>query len=374
MSDGYVHNTQLRDAAFLERLKEGGSALGFELEVTARCNNDCRHCLINLPAGDAAARDAELTVAEIERIAGEAVEMGAFWCLVTGGEPLLRDDFAEVYTTLRRLGLLTSVFTNACLVGEEHVRLFREQPPRDVEVTVYGVTPETYERVTRRPGSWRAFRRGVDLLLDGGVKVRFKAVALQSNVDELPEIAEYCRARTRDYFRFDAMLHLRYDGDEARNALIRAERLSPERVAALDREDAERWAALQKSRDRYVVPPADDPERLFRCGVLRGNFAVSPEGVYRPCSSLWEPRFTSDLRRTSLKEARRRGVEAIAAARADDPAYAAACGACQIGNLCLGCPAHFYLETSQLDGVVPYFCAVAHARAEMLGIRTRPPL
>ena len=373
MSEEYVQTRQLRDAAFLERLKEDGSPLGFELELTARCNNDCRHCLINLPAGDTAARDAELTLGEIERIAEEAVELGTFWCLVTGGEPLLREDFAEIYTALRRLGLLTSVFTNACLVSREHVCLFREQPPRDVEVTVYGVTQETYERVTGRAGSWRAFCRGVGLLLDGGVRVRFKAVALQSNVDELPQIAEFCRLHTCDYFRFDAMLHLRYDGDEARNALIRAERLSPERIAFLDREDSERWAALEKSRDRYVVPPSDDPGRLFRCGVLRGNFAISPEGIYRPCSSLWAPGFTSDLRRTSLKDARRRGVGAIAAARTGDPAFAAACGACQIGNLCLGCPAHFHLETNHLDAVVPYFCAVAHARAATIGIEPGPP-
>jgi radical SAM protein with 4Fe4S-binding SPASM domain len=369
VSDGYMRPEPLKDAAFLERLRRRGTPLGFDLEITARCNNDCRHCFINLPAGDAAARAGELPPEDFVRIAREAVDLGCVWCLVTGGEPLLREDFAAIYLALRRTGLLVSVFTNACLVREEHVALFREHPPRDVEVTVYGATEATYERVTRRPGSYRAFRRGVELLLEGGVKVRFKAVALRSNVDELPEIARFCRERTRDYFRFDAMLHLRYDRDEARNALIREERLPPERIAALDREDEERWATLERTRDAIAVAPdAEDRGRLFRCGVRSGNFAVSHDGVYRPCASLWHPDYTSDLRRVSVAEAWRKGAASIAAARTDDPGFRETCGSCSIGNLCLGCPAHLDLETQHLDGVVPYFCAVAMARAALLGI------
>jgi len=133
--------------------QDGGEAPAdvVRLELTARCNNDCRHCYINLPAGDKAARAAELTTDEVLALGREAADLGALWVLLTGGEPLLRDDFAEVYLGLKRLGLLVSVFTNACLVTPEHVELFRRYPPRDIEVSVYGATRETYERVTRRP-------------------------------------------------------------------------------------------------------------------------------------------------------------------------------------------------------------------------------
>jgi MoaA/NifB/PqqE/SkfB family radical SAM enzyme len=84
-------------------------------------------------------------------IARQAVRMGAMWCLITGGEPLLRDDFPDIYMGLKRLGLLVAVFTNATLISAEHVALFKKYPPRDIEITVYGVTKNTYEAVTRRP-------------------------------------------------------------------------------------------------------------------------------------------------------------------------------------------------------------------------------
>ena len=162
-------------------------------------------------------------------------------------------------------------------------------------------------------------------------------MALRSNVDELPEIARFCRERTRDYFRFDAMLHLRYDRDETRNAMIREERLSPARIAELDREDEERWASLEKSRDTIVVEAEQSAaDHLFRCGVRSGEFAVSYDGVYRPCASLWHPAYTSDLRETSVADAWRKGVELIDAARTDDAGFRAACGSCRSGTCASG--------------------------------------
>ena len=255
---GVSESIEIQDFALWEKLKARRAPLSFDLEVTARCNNDCTHCYIALPAGDREARAAELASAEILSLAEEAVGMGAVWCLLTGGEPLLRDDFEEIFLGLKRLGLLVSVFTNACLVTPAHVELFRRYPPRDIEVSVYGATRETYERVTRRPGSYDAFVRGLDLLLQSGVPVRLKAMALRSTVHELAEISAFCRARTKDYYRFDPLLHLRFDGDEARNAEIRAERLSPEEVVAVERADEERFGALERGcRDgKLVLEPA----------------------------------------------------------------------------------------------------------------------
>jgi MoaA/NifB/PqqE/SkfB family radical SAM enzyme len=60
-------------------MKERRAPIAFDLEITARCNNDCRHCYINLPAGDRDALARELSLAEVERIAREAASLGAMW-------------------------------------------------------------------------------------------------------------------------------------------------------------------------------------------------------------------------------------------------------------------------------------------------------
>jgi radical SAM protein with 4Fe4S-binding SPASM domain len=363
-----VSSRSVADFSLWDRMKENRSILKFHLELTARCNNDCRHCYINLPAGDGEAQEREPGLEEIMKIADQATGMGALWCTITGGEPLLRNDFCDVYLGLKRKGLLVSVYTNATLIKEEHVALFKRYPPQDIEVTVYGVSRETYESVTRRSGSYDAFMRGLTLLLESGVKVRLKAMAVHSNIREMPQIADFCRARTRDYFRFDPHLQLRLDRDPARNDEIRSERLASQQIVALERADSERFHALEKACDKLINPEYCKVtcDHLFRCGTGVGSFVLGYDGNFRLCMSLYHPDCVYDLRRGSLIDAWQNFVPKVRDIRSERKEFLETCRTCPIINLCMWCPAHAYLETGEMDARVDYFCKVARARAEAL--------
>jgi radical SAM protein with 4Fe4S-binding SPASM domain len=365
MKKSFSSSRPLPSLSIWKKFENRRILLSFELEITARCNNDCRHCYINLPAGDRVVRSKEMTLEQIGRIADQAVGLGSLWCLLTGGEPLLREDFSAIYLLLKKKGLLVSVFTNACLIGLEHVDLFKTYPPREIEVTVYGSSEAVYERVTRKAGSYRAFRRGLDRLLENGVPVRLKAMALRSNFHELPEIAAFCRLHTKDYFRFDPQLHLRFDGDHRRNSEIIGERLSPDEIVTLEQGDVERSAALGKNCDHYISPPTNHQgcRHLFHCGAGNKGFTVSPEGRFRLCSSLWHNECVYDLLRGSLADAWENFVPRIREMTSSHPEFLEKCRLCPIVNLCLWCPAHAYLEHGRLDAWSDYFCKVAHARA-----------
>jgi radical SAM protein with 4Fe4S-binding SPASM domain len=368
MGRTFVSRRALPNASLWGKLAEKRIPLSFDMEITARCNLDCRHCYINLPAGDRKARSRELDAAAIGRLGGEAASLGVLWCLLTGGEPLLRKDFFEVYSALREKGLLLSVYTNATLAGPDHVRFFKEYPPRDIEVTVYGATARTYERVTRVAGSFAAFRRGLDLLLEAGIRVRLKAMALRSNVGEMEAIAEFCRSRTTDYFRFDPFLHYRFDRDPARNAEIEKERLSPAEIAALEKGDSERFRAMEQNCGQLIVPGLAESgcRHLFKCDAGKRNFVVGPDGNFRLCASLVHPGCLYDLKKGSLSEAWKDFVPAVLDKKSDRREYLENCAKCPIANLCLWCPAHAYLETGELDAYVDKFCQIAHAREEIL--------
>jgi len=360
------NSMEIQDFPLWEKLKERRAVLSFDLEITARCNNDCRHCYINLPANDRDAKFRELSLPEISDIADQAVALGAMWVLISGGEPLLREDFPEIYLALKRKGLLVSVFTNATLLRDEHIALFRTYPPRDIEVTVYGVSQETYERVTRRPGSFAPFMSGLTRLIENRVKVRLKAMALRSNVHELAAIAAFCREHTKDYFRFDPFLHLRLDRNEARNKEIVAERLTPEEIVSLEQGDTERFGALQKKGDKLISEEFTHTgcDHLFHCGAGNGSFNVGYDGMFRLCSSLSAPETLYDLRTGRLSEAWWQFVPHVRDTRSQREEFLQSCRRCPIINLCMWCPAHSYLETGELDGFVEYFCDVAHARSQ----------
>ncbi len=367
-SRGHLSRKALPDFDLWEKMRKGRAAIGFDLELTARCHLDCRHCYISLPPADREAKRTEMSLEEIKRIGAEAASLGALWCLVTGGEPLIREDFSEIYLALRGEGLLLSVYTNAALISTEHVKLFRAHPPRDVEVTVYGVTEDTYERITRTKGSFKAFQNGLGKLLDGGIRVRLKAMALRSNLHELPEISKFCRARTKDFFRFDPFLHYRLDGNADRNRDIEAERLGPAEIVAVEGADPERFRSLVKSCDELLLPdgPWPDPGRLFRCAAGENHFVVGHDGKLRLCLSLVHPDFVFSLREGGLREGWRSLQSRARGARSPSPEYLENCGRCRVLNYCQWCPAVSFLETGRLDRPVDIYCRTAKARAEAI--------
>ena len=371
MSKELVSLMRLPDFTLWNRLDEKRIPLSFDLEVTARCCNNCRHCYINLPADDPTALRDELTLEEIGNIADQAVSLGSLWCLITGGEPLIREDFLDIYRLLKKKGLLVSVFTNACLITEKHIKLFRDYPPRDIEVTIYGATEETYERVTRMPGSYVAFRRGLDQLLEGGIKVDLKTMALRSNARELPAIARFCSERTRDLFRFDPILQLRFDGNEERNEEIRAERLSAEEIIAIDEADPKRSAALEKrcSKPEMAILSQEVTDRLFQCSAGGDSFAVSYNGFFRLCPSLWERDCLYNLRQGTLADAWFDFVPRVLARTSTNHEFLERCCICPLMNQCQWCPAQAYLECGRMDEWCEYFCRVTHIRAETFGKR-----
>lgn len=369
MKKKFTIATPLPEFKMWDRIEGKRIPFSFDLEITARCNHDCRHCYINLPAGDPQAKKSELSIAQISAIADQAVAMGSLWCLITGGEPLLRKDFADIYILLKKKGLLVSVFTNACLITAEHIALFKKYPLRDIEVTVYGITQETYEKVTRRPGSYVAFRRGLDLLLKSNIKVRLKAMALRSNVGELDAIAAFCRRYTKGYFRFDPLLHLRFDGDAERNREIIAERLSANEIVTIEQADEERSESLLKNCDQLIFHDGEhrNCHHLFHCGTGNNSFTVSHDGHFRLCSSLWHPDCVYDLKKGTLAKAWNTLVPRVRALTSVNPEFLEKCHSCPIVNLCLWCPAHAHLESGHLDAWCEYFCQVAHARAQAIG-------
>lgn len=355
-----------------DRLREKRIPLSFDLELTARCNFNCRHCYINLPADDVQAKDRELTLEEIRHIARKAVQMGAVWCLITGGEPLLRKDFPDIYLLLKRLGLLVSVFTNASLVTSEHARLFKKYPPRDIEVTVYGASKETFEQVTRRSHSFESFLRGLQLLLNSGIRVRLKNMVIRSNRHEFDEISSFCLKHTKDYYRSDPFLCLRNDRDPARNAEIRAERLTPMEIIAIGRAERRSVAGQPAAGPLLFPEQRDAPDNaLFRCGAGQDSFTVGYDGRLRLCSALCRPDCVYDLRRGDLSDAWQDFVPAVRERCSTRTEYRHACGRCELAriNLCRWCPANSYLETGEMDRPVDYFCQIAHAEAASLGIR-----
>lgn len=341
-----------------------------DLELTERCNNNCIHCCINLPMEDHGARKRELGTAEIKAILNEAAVLGALSVRFTGGEPLLREDFVDLYIFARRLGLKILLFTNARLITPELADLFGRIPPLEkIEVTVYGMRPQSYEAVSRVSGSYEEFLRGVGLLLAREIPVVVKGALLPPNRDDMDTFESWATTLpAMDMPPTYAMffdLRARRDST-TKNRLIESLRLAPMDGVAVFRRRGEAYRKeMREFCAKFMGPPGD---LLFACGAGHGA-CVDAYGMLQPCLPLRHPDMAYDLKKGSLKDALTNVFPRLREeTRAVNPNYLARCARCFLKGLCEQCPAKSWAEHGSLDTPVEYLCQVAHAQARDLGL------
>lgn len=332
------------------------------IELTTRCNNNCKHCFTNKPIDDTDTLKHELDTQEIAGLLDWGCKKGALLCFFTGGEPLIRRDFKEIYLYAKTKGFLIGLMTNTTCVTEDVAVLFKKYPPRDIEVTVYGATRETYEAVTRTKGSFEAFMRGVSLFQYYGIPVRYKAMIIKTNLAEFDRIVEFCEKRTKDYFRFDPFLYLRSDRDTEKNKKILKERLTVDEICGLERRNKNRIDALV-SVCRMTERMQEKPEKfnIFRCEAGSYDCAISYDGKMKTCQSMNYPGFIYDIHKGSLEEGWS-FILSLRGIKSRRRLFSEKCGSCKLFNLCTWCPAHSYLENGKIDMPVDFFCRVAKAR------------
>lgn len=341
---------------------------GFDLELTERCNNNCVHCYINLPADDAAALARELSTAEIIDILDQAAHLGAMTVRITGGEPLLRGDFAEIYRAAHRLGMRVKLYTNACLMTPEIAALLAEMPPGEMlEVTCYGITEDSYEAVTRTFGSFSAFLGGMELLAAHAVPFGVKTVVLPPNRDEIAELDKWVERRGAVRLPTTVtFLELRGRRDsDGLNRTIERMRFAPEDVVELQSElFDEHEERMSRFCARFMGPLGDE---LFSCGA-GSRICVDAYGRVQACVLLREPDTIYDLRQGTMREAVTEFLPTLHELHAKSEAYLERCARCFLGGLCEQCPARSWSEHGNLDTPVEYYCDVAHAQARRLGL------
>jgi radical SAM protein with 4Fe4S-binding SPASM domain len=371
MSDTHPNYVAKVNATRHKVWQERSPLLGsLDLELTERCNNNCIHCCINLPMDDEAARPRELSTREIQAILTEAAGLGALSVRFTGGEPLLREDFTDLYLFARRLGLKVLIFTNARLITPELADLWARMPPLEkIEVSVYGMRQESYEAVSRVPGSYQEFRRGVELLLARQIPFVVKGALLPPNRNEM-EVFEAWAATLPAMDTppsYSLFFDLRGRRDSAnKNRLIESLRLTPEDGVAILRKRGHPYVKeMGEFCARFMGPPGD---RLFSCGAGHGA-CVDAYGMVQPCLLMRHPAMVYDLSTGSLRDALTNFFPRLREeTRAANPDYLARCARCFLKGLCEQCPAKSWAEHGTLDTPVEYLCRVAHAQARDLGL------
>lgn len=341
---------RIRKNAYSNRIPVDGT-----IELTYRCNLNCVHCYI--PPNYRHINQSELSYLEICKILDEIAEEGCLWLLFTGGEIFCRKDFKDIYSYAKNRGFIVTLFTNGTLITAEIVDYLQEFCPHDLEITIYGSTQETYEKITRVSGSFKKCINALLLLKKKNIPFKLKSPLLRINQHEILKIKELAHDLEVE-FKFDSIIFPKID--QSREPCDY--RLSPKEIVEFEIIEQDRLQNLKKF-DRYEVESNFYKEFLFICHGGRSSFSIDPTGNLKLCSLL--PIFKFNLRNDTFKDGWNNYLEKVINTKVKRKLK---CQTCQFYNLCNQCPAFSYLENDALDKIVNYNCEITKLRANALSM------
>jgi len=325
------------------------------IDPTYRCNNNCRHCWLRIPA-NSPEKENELTFDEIRGIVDEARKMGCRVWKISGGEPMLRPDFIDIFDYITSKSASYSINTNGTLITPKIAKLLKRKGSK--MVALYGANADIHDNITRTPGSFEALMQGFAYLKETGVGCIVQLIPMRDNYHQYNEMIRLAESLSPHWRVGAPWLYLSANGDSEKNREIERQRLSPKEVVDLDKPDLSYEESMEEENHNYSHTNEDD--RLFApCIATRRDFNIDPYGGMTFCCFIKDPALSYDLKEGSFKECWEEFIPSLSDKIIGGSEYKENCCFCELRNDCRWCPVYGYLEHQRFSAKVDYLCSVA---------------
>ena len=347
------------------KAREKGLPVSGTFELTSRCNFNCKMCYVHTAACNA--KNDELPAEWWIETGKQAAEAGMIFLLITGGEPLLREDFPYIYTELKKLGLVISINTNGYLLNGKIAELFKKNPPSRLNVSLYGSNDETYEKLTGVKGFTRVIEN-IELMRSMGIDVRLNCSIAKENCHDMEGIFNVAK---------DMGLHIKttpymYPKTRVDGAIGDNDgRLDPKEAAkcrvgwSLLKYDADEFIkranGMKIGIDMFEKECIDEVEPgKIRCRAGRTSFWINSKGEMSPCGIIDK---CFDIKEKGFSETWNEVKEYT-----DSITLPVECQTCKYRHFCNVCAAVCYTETGDFSKVPEYVCRFSEETAKLTQI------
>ena len=325
--------------------------------VTRKCNLKCSHCYIN--AAPIESTD-ELSTAESKRLIDQISEVSRPMLILSGGEPLLRNDLFELVRYGAEKGLKMAMGSNGALIDREVAEKLKASGVKTVSISLDSSIPERHDEFRGVQGSWQKAVNAIKALRENDVLVQVNTTLTQQNYGEIDAIMSLAEDLGVENF------HLFFLVPTGRGAKMAD--ISPAMY-----ENMIKTTFAKTARHRLNVRPSCAPQfmriakemnldmRQWIRGCIAGLYycRVYPNGAVTPCPYL--PVKLGSIREEPFKDIWFNS-EVFKALRNPD-LLKGKCGACEHRALCGGCRARAYgLSSDFID-----YCGDLHEPAELKG-------
>jgi heme b synthase len=337
-------------------------------ELTRRCNLNCVHCRAGSERGP---YPGELNTTQCLELLAQISEVGKPIVILTGGEPLLREDIFDLARRGTQLGLRMVMATNGTLLTPGIIEKMKSSGIKRVSISIDGAAEKQHDSFRKVPGAFKGALEGIRLLREGGVEFQINTTVTRHNIGDIDKI-------------LDLSVEL---GAVAHHIFLlvptgRAREMVDQEIDALDYEQVLNWFYQTRESVPLHLKATCAPHyyRILRQeahkkgekvnfetygldAVTRGCLGgtafcfISNQGVVQPCGYL-------DLNCGDLKTATFQSVwreSEIFNQLRDVSGYKGKCGRCEYLRVCGGCRARAFEATGDFLAEEP-LCAYQPGR------------
>ena len=155
------------------------------------CNLRCPHCYME--AGRRA--ENELTTEECLGLIDEMKTLGTEMLILTGGEPLLRQDIYDIAQYASSQGIWVVMGTNGVLVTDKVVEKMIECGVQGVAISIDSLEPAKHNHFRGGPNAWEHSVRALDICRANGLQVLVQTAVMEMNYAEIPQMLAFAREK-----------------------------------------------------------------------------------------------------------------------------------------------------------------------------------
>ena len=312
-------------------------------QLTPLCNLKCTMCYARMDKKDILdSGDHIMRFDEWKYYVDAAAEMGVLTLSLTGGECTIHPDFNRIYEYAYDQGLELYILTNLSNIDDTLFGLWSEKPPSSISFTVYGSSPETYERLCFNRDAYYKVYNNAERLIAHGFRVQPKFNCVHDNIDDLEEVDHFFRDRGlrlkigNTLMQFGNCEHETIDLENVELEEFREKSLKIwcERNGKTVEEGREMQRTVLE-RDCKNTPKQPRAIKGIGCSAGRSQCHINWKGMMTPCVSL--DSFQLDPRVYGFKECWEHIVK-----WADDVPRMTECECCVFRGRCISCLAYHY--------------------------------
>jgi len=246
--------------------------------LTRRCNLRCRHCYsvsadVDFPG--------ELTHDQAMAVLEDLGGFGIPALILSGGEPLARDDLFEIAARARQMGMYLALSTNGTRIAGAQADRVAEIGFDYVGISLDGIGA-TNDWFRGQAGAFDQGLAGARACKARGVRVGLRFTLTEDNAEQLPDLLALAEAEGIDKFYLSHLVYAgRGDKHRGADASWRRSR------EAMDLLIERAWSAAAKGNPLEIVTGNNDADAVYFLQWAERRFPVDKVAHLRAHLAAW---------------------------------------------------------------------------------------